>query len=270
MGRWFVNNQVGIIHPILISLLVGVLVCLGLAMIWVILFAPHFGKQFAMPIKPVACEIIASPAQSAITVVNPANIEKCYKVEDVLALNKALKMTDTLSLFGLLLAIFALITPVLSYVTLKKEKQYLENSLKKSMKESTAELKKTMALSINQFPKLLSSIEAFKMRYQIDEPRGSYRCSTEAYEIIFRLLPLLDSNTSTNQAFDDIDTYITEEAVLDNKPHIQALKQALRQIYDATYLGSDTCKTELSRFLQKTLKISLKDFLNDTALSDIH
>jgi len=268
-----VNNQVGIIHRHLFSLLVIVMIFLGLAMMMV-LFAPSFGKQFAMPIESITCEIMTSPAQFTIMTVNQPNIEECYKVEDVLALNKALRITETLSMFGLLLAIFALITPLLSYVTLKKEKESLENTLNKSkselqesMEKSKVELKESIASCINHFPKLLSSIETFKSRYLIDNPRNPQnyeRCRTEADEIALRLFLLLDPNTSVDQVFADIDDYITEDAFLASEPHIMALKKALRQIYNATYLGPDTRKAALSDFLNNTLKISLSDFLDDT------
>lgn len=263
------SDRVETVHLGLTILLVLVLTCLAGAMIGVIFFAPHFGKQFAMPIQPVTCEILTSSEQSTIMTVNPPNIDKCYKVEDVLALNKALRMTDTLSFFGLLLAVFAFIAPVLSYITLK-EKQSLENTFNKTMADSTAELKKSVTMSINQFPKIFSVIEVFKTRYQIDQPRGADRCSTEAYEIVFHLLLLLDSSTATNQAFDDIDNYLTDNAVLHNAPHIRALKQALRQIYESSYLGSDERKADLVNFLRGTLKTSLEDFLNDTAPANIN
>ncbi len=81
---------------------------------------------------------------------------------------------------------------------------------------------------------------------------------------------MLDPNTAADQAFDDIDNYLTDAAVLDNASHIKALKQVLRQIYDNAYLGSDAGKAALANFLQETLKMSLTDFLNDEAPANIN
>ena len=199
------QKKAGNIHQFFCSLLAIVMISLGIAMIWVILLAPHFNKQLVAPISPFTCQIKAPSSNSKQRRSVPIN-QQCYKAEDVLALNKALNMSDTLSLLGLLLAVFAFIAPVLSYFTLQKEKQILDNKInqfrqdseneiissRKSVKNTVRKNKQLLSNKLtefkedsnnemilsqktledyiisttSQFPKLLYLTEQFKSRYQ--------------------------------------------------------------------------------------------------------
>lgn len=303
---------------ILIPILVFTMTILAGAIIWVVLLSPYFGKQLNAPINPVLCEIIHQqekhpgsgkslsspitphPNHSSVT---PPSAEQCYRAEEVLALNKALNMSDTISLLGVLLAVFAFIAPVFSYLTLRTERQYLENLIQGELKKSTDALQNTLkesiATSINPLPLILQSIEEFKSAYQIDAYQrvnrsaaeaqkiaiqsplpvdrdtsvknetdalqGMRRSATDACQIASRLLSLLDRDTSASGVFGHIASYITDKVVIENSRHIQMLKMVIRQLYDSSYLGADDRRAALSEFLKETLKMSHEDFINSTS-----
>lgn len=261
-------NQAGRAFQFFSAILVGVMFFLGVVMIFLLL-SPYFGKQIIAPIKPVPCQLINESAQSEKSKYR----SECYKVEDVLALNKALNLSDTLSMFGLLLALFAFITPIFSFFTLKKEKERLEELVEKNelviqkkmddlVISSLKEIKNSITLSIDKYPKILSSIEVFKLTYQIDKHKKR-SATIDAHMISLHLTSFLDSRASAQEAFDSIDSYIRENSVIDNKQHIIALKKALRELYEAACFDSDGRKKALLEFLEGSLKTSHENFLKD-------
>jgi hypothetical protein len=139
-----------------------------------------------------------------------------------------------------------------------------ELSYQAKLVKSKNDLEKTIVSSTNELSKILLSIEAFKSRYQIDNPRnsGRNRNTADMSEIVLRLLSLLDINTSAEQAFDNIDSFLTVED--DDSEHIKALKLVLRKIYDGGYIENNLCRDAFNLFLHNTLKTSMTDFLSDT------
>lgn len=285
MDKQSIKKQRGItIHSFLFSILISVMVFLGGAMIWVILISPNFGKQLAIPIQSFSCFNNIPLTQK------PPKIDQCYKVEDVLALNKALNMSDTLGMLGLLLAVFALLTPLFSYITLLKEKHALEsiiqNEIVKSkleirelLEQAKCELNGTLISSLYYFPNFLVSLESFKISYIADktpdrETTSSplllltfMRHNAEANDIAARLLKLLDNNSDAISVFHHIKNYIKPEDVGQNKRHINSLLLLLRQFYNANCFGSNSRKEMLKQFLDDTLHRSFTEFLNDTNIS---
>ncbi len=275
---------------ILIPILVFVMTALAGVIIWVVL-SPYFGVRLHAPISTVPCEIThtslhqqqnpspsKSPSSSTLHSYpfpdTSPSAEQCYRAEDVIALNKALNMSDTISLLGLLLAIFAFIAPIFSYLTLRKERKYLESLIQEELEKSTALLQD----AFNPLPLILRSVEEFKSAYQIDAYRKASRAgtesdeimrraATEAHQIAIQLLSLLNRKANANDAFNNITCYIstTDPSVIENVRHIQMLKIVIRQLYDSSYLGSDERKAALREFLQATLKMSLEDFINSTS-----
>ena len=300
---------------ILVPILVLVMTALAGAIIWVVL-SPYFGTQLRAPISAVPCGTThpalhqqeypdpSKPPPSSITrhlghsPVISSSTEQCYRAEDVIGLNKALNISDTISLVGLLLAIFAFIAPIFSYLTLRKERKYLEHSIQEELKKSTDLLQNTIVTLINPLPLILQSIEVFKSAYQTDvyqrvnrsatEPHeisiqsslsldqdisikneaetlhSMRRSATDAHEIASRLLSLLNLDTLAKDVFSQIESYITDSSVMGGARHIQMLKMVIRQLYDSSYLGSDERKAALSDFLKGTLKISPEDFKRGT------
>ena len=272
---------------VLIPMLVLAMTVLAGAMIWVVLLSSHFGKQLNAPINSVPCEIIqqqekrpdaGKPPSSSITPnsnhssVALPSAEQCYKVDEILALNKALNMSDTISLLGVLLTVFTFIAPIFAYLTLSKERKSLENSMEKldssrqeleaSIATSIDGLERRMVTSINLLPKILVSVEEFKSAYQTDVYQRVNRSATEAQKTAIPLPSPVDRDTSVKNEADALqsmrrsatDAHQIASQLLSLLDRDTSAKDAFSNI--ACYI-TDTAVIENARHI-KMLKIAIR------------
>lgn len=241
------------------------------AVISVVLNSGSF-KQ--LPIEAVSCEAIQTPVHlneycktyyylDKICYNNQIpkiNTKDCYKVSDVLALNKALKLTDAVSLVTLLVTLFAVAFPLFAFFSLKREKAELKSKIEKDIEKT---IDRDFSLLISNKLKLITSIayiESFKAEYLSNFPNKQ----SEVGAIAIDLYRLMTPESNITELLVDIESFFQEE-LIDNisgySDLFKALRMTLSKMYETGVFDKPEDKEALAKFSTNIFKLPLETML---------
>ncbi|MBA5248051.1 MAG: hypothetical protein FE834_00725 [Gammaproteobacteria bacterium] len=228
------------------------LISIAVAFIAAALFIIIYSYSIQTPLTSVACL-----SQNRVNGYFTWEIatQGCYRIDDVLNLSRALNLSDTISILGVLLAFFTLVFPVSVFIVFSKtfeendkKMETLEGKLLSKKEENNKALevlKNEITLKANFISKIIAKIELFKIVY----------AGSSSTQIASELLSLVDStDESCQDSFLNLESHILEEDVKEVEAYVQVVKEVLDILYDANSFDTDEKKRLLNNFLQGKLK----------------
>lgn len=196
---------------------------------------------------------------------NPTQMKKkdCYKISDVLSINRAIKMSDSISVVTLLLTFFSIATPLLFYVNLQKEKKSLEENFNGLLKQSVDEKIKNI---YPDFSSVISYIESFKTQYLYSlkkEDINDFDSTEYMLEIATNLFRLLSPKEDIKGLLNNIISLLRPE-LFDKDKHYKMyshLKYALQSMYEMGIFDTKEKKDALNGFSLEVFKVPLSTLL---------
>ena len=213
--------------------------------------------------------------------------ELCLPAKDVLALNNSIKLSESISLLGVFVAIVGLMLPVLGFLSLKHQKLSIETELEGSLTRKFLQLEYELKKSTGYLPRCIQAAHKFRLAYLDHRLRAVFTRTKDedikkfsdkqmiylpVNEAIYELNEVfnealqsedalfnicIEDDKGVQQGFDLISNYIAPNDVLKNAPYIQVLKHTLGRFYLAGVFNSDAKRESLTDFLREKLMTDL-------------
>ena len=221
---------------------------------------------------------------------HPNNKKDCYRISDVLSLNKAVHITDAISLVTLLLTFFGITVPLISYLNFQKEKKtivkklalqdanfdkrfnlYGDNTLKEIEKYKEKLIGSMKEETNNYFPvfaKIMGNIESFKTEYLYTLKSNNVsdqQAISDATGITTNLYRLLSEKEErvVKGLLANIES-LFRPGLLDQKKYYRTyafLKSIFRIMYEINIFDTREKENALDAFSQRVFKMPLRTLL---------
>ncbi len=205
------------------------------------------------------------------TVNNHANNKKnCYRISDVLSLNKAIHITDAISMVTLLLTFFAIAVPLIFYFNFQQEKKSIEKKLYLHKKGISGEIKSNINNEVNIFlpifARIMGNVESFKTEYlhvlKINKV-SDQKAVTDVADIATNLYRLLSEKDNIMGLLANIES-LSRLDLLDRKENYRTyafLKSVFRNMYEINIFDTREKENALDAFSQRVFKLPLRTLL---------
>jgi hypothetical protein len=195
------------------------------------------------------------------------NTELCLSATEVIGLNNSIKLSESIALLGVFVAIVGVLLPILGFFSIKHQRVSMEDAFNKKFLQLRDELNIKTKNFIDNLPHRFLEASNFRRVYLVSRFRAISKSSdissfqsifSDAFQLEAALTNIcLTDDVGVKRNFAEISDFIDPEDVKNNEDYVKKLREVLEYFYQTGVFDSDAKRKALKDFIESRLKTKL-------------